>query len=174
MTLHEEFEAAARDYKHNPNPMTFTLLQRRALRLMETHIRPDDRAWRSVDMPDAFYTTFGAIRVTIEGHLGFDDEARVNGCLGYALRAVLAAGNLPMPTRFTIGDGVDCLTALTYEFDSITSRRTEPDFAAAFAAARQMIAEGTPVRQSDRAGCGTRGTRLVEGIGSRRVWIEVR
>jgi hypothetical protein len=29
-----------------------------------------------------------------------------------------------------------------------------------------MLADGTPVRKTDRAGAGTQGTRLVEGFGS--------
>jgi len=63
---------------------------------------------------------------------------------------------------------------LSYYYDSTKSRRDDPDYFEAFEKALLYINEGTPVRTTNRAGIGTKGTRLVEGIGQRKVNIFLR
>lgn len=95
---------------------------------------------------------------------GLNAEAirRASGCLGYALRQELAGEDLSDPEQEMNGNG---LAALAFYYDLTKSRRDDPDVFAAFELARQYIVEGTPARKTDRQGAGTKGTRLVEGIG---------
>jgi hypothetical protein len=82
--------------------------------------------------------------------------------LGYALREQLAGEPLS-DYRFEVKD--KRITVLEYYYDATKSQRDDPDFIEAFRKAEQYILEGTPIRKTDRAGRGTKGTRLVEGVG---------
>lgn len=127
--------------------------------------------WRRVGTAEAFVPDFYEVRAEFARELSDEEIDRVSGCLGYAFRAALAGEGLSS-AEVEISD----LTGMVLEwgYDSTKCRRDDPDFAAAFALAKQYIGEGTPVRKTDRAGAGTRGTRLVEGIGPSRVSFWVR
>lgn len=120
--------------------------------------------WISVDSPDAFLSDFYEIRVVIGKYLSAEEVERVAGCIGYALRQELAGEDLSDPhviQSFRAGQ-----TILLFGYDSTKSRRDDPDADAAFALCGRYIVEGTPVRTTNRAGAGTKGTRLVSGIGA--------
>ena len=119
--------------------------------------------------PDAFLHDFAEIRVLVERRLNEEEVTRLSGCLGYASRQTLAGEDLSEPSGFLLStfpaDGRQA-TVLEYAYDSTKSRRDDPDYALAFALAlaQEYAFAGTPVRSSKRAGAGTKGTRLVEGI----------
>lgn len=118
------------------------------------------------EIEDAFYE----LAVTIDRRLSSDEVQRVSGCIGYALAANLAGGALSDPETVLIGAGS---TRITYAYDATKSRRDDPDYEGALCAAAQMIVTGSPVRKTNRAGAGTMGTRLVDGIGPCAVTFEV-
>lgn len=124
-------------------------------------------AWMSSDAPDAFIHDFAEIRVLVERRLNEEEVNRLSGCLGYALRQTLAGEDLSKPSVFLLSafpaDGRQ-VTVLEYTYDSTKSRRDDPDCALAFALAQEFIFSGSPIRTTNRAGAGTKGTRLVEGI----------
>lgn len=128
--------------------------------------KPTEYAVNLPEIADAFYT----LAVTIDRALATDEIARVSGCLGYALRATLAGEDLSDPETITIRHGQ---TRITYAYDSTKSRRDDPDYEGALRSAGAMIMTGSPVRTTNRAGAGTAGTRLVEGIGLCAVTFEV-
>lgn len=109
---------------------------------------------------------FYEIRVTTDRGLIYDEIRCLSGCLGYALREVLAGESLSEPTvTFERGPKDRArATVLEYGYDSTKSRRDDPNYTLAFETARAYIADGTPVRRTDRVGAGTQGTRLVEGL----------
>jgi hypothetical protein len=111
------------------------------------------------------------LRAVFDRRLSPDEIARASGCIGYALRALLAGEDLSEPQVACIRSGQ---TVLDYAYDSTKSRRDDPPFAEAFDCARQLVQEGSPIRQTNRTGAGTRGTRLVEGIGPVGVTFSVR
>jgi hypothetical protein len=123
---------------------------------------PDER-WIKLDefiQPDCYQ-----IMMVIDGHLTEAEISRASGCLGYALKEVLAGEDLSEPE---VRESINCMRFIFY-YDSTKSRRDDPDLMQAFEKAERYIEEGTPVRKTNRAGYGTRGTRLVEGIGPRKV-----
>ena len=167
------FEAAVAAYVATPNPLTLLALNKRAIPLMEAI--PTLQPWRPVSEQNGpqMSCDFTAIRVICDRKLDDAEVNRLSGCLAYALKATLATGDdalsephvefaetpidSPVPLTFTL---------LEYAFDASRTIRTDPDSTAAFAAARQYILEGTPIRATDREGVGTRNTRLLEGIGN--------
>lgn len=102
--------------------------------------------------------------ITLRGGRALSDAelAQVGGCLGYALRMHVAGEDLGEPECVTRTGGQ---TVIHYWYDSTKAQRSDPDPQHAFQVAAGFIAEGTPVRRSNRAGPGTAGTRLIEGIG---------
>jgi hypothetical protein len=124
--------------------------------------------WRNVK--ESAGEDFSEIMLVIEPPLTQDEISRASGCLGYALREVLAGEDLSDPQVGASHSRVK----LTFYYDSTKSRRDDPDHFAAFEKAARYISEGTPVRTTNRAGAGTKGTRLVEGIGPRQIDIFVR
>jgi len=113
---------------------------------------------------------FYEIMLAFDKPLTESEISRASGCLGYALREMLAGEDLSEPDAY----GADQGMRLSYYYDSTKSRRDDPDYFAAFEKALLYINEGTPVRTTNRAGIGTKGTRLVEGIGPRKVNIFLR
>jgi hypothetical protein len=105
--------------------------------------------------------------VLVERRLNEEEISRLSGCLGYALRQTLAGEDLSEPSGFLLStfpaDGRQA-TILEYAYDSTKSRRDDPDYALAFELAQEYVFSGSPIRTTDRAGAGTKGTRLVEGI----------
>jgi len=89
-----------------------------------------------------------------------DDEARhVAGAMGYAYRATVAGEPLGMPERDT---------PYSFVVSADTTKSARDDLGVALEAFEDMlptmIDEGSSVRKTDRAGAGTKGTRLVEGM----------
>ena len=133
----------------------------------------DESVWRRVDDPQALDDSFTAIRVVTAGHLDLVEVACVFCCLGYALRATLAGEEEGMPAvSFVVEQGRVAATVLVLSYDCTKSIRTNPDPKLAFELAHQYVREGTPLRKTSRTG--PIGTRLVEGIGLRRVEFYVR
>jgi len=165
--------------KAAPSVKAALALQVAALSLIEPaaptvpYLRVSPRQdWITVDSPDAFVSDFYEVRVCIGRHLTADEVARVAGCIGYALRQELAGEDLSDP--HVIQSFRAQQTILLFGYDSTKSQRDDPDFEQAFLLALRYIVEGTPVRSTNRAGVGTKGTRLVEGIGKCRVEFAVR
>ncbi|GGB68750.1 hypothetical protein [Deinococcus soli (ex Cha et al. 2016)] len=104
-----------------------------------------------------FYT----LGLLIERRLTADEALRAAGCLGYAL-AKMNGETLGEPVSMVF---TPASTYLTFWFDSTKCHRSSYSFEEAFAEAARMIEQGTPVRTTNRAGAGTAGTRLVQGIG---------
>ena len=89
-----------------------------------------------------------------------DDEARhVAGAMGYAYRSTVAGEPLGMPERDT---------PYSFVVSADTTKSARDDLGVALEAFEDMlptmIDEGSSVRKTDRAGAGTKGTRLVEGM----------
>ena len=142
-------------------------------RKSNTANQTDSSVWRRVDTADAFDVPFDTIRVVTAGHLDLVEVACVFCCLGYALRATLAGEEVGMPdVSFILEQGRVAATVLVLSYDCTKSIRTNPDPKLAFELAHQYVREGTPLRKTSRTG--PIGTRLVEGIGSRRVEFYVR
>lgn len=105
---------------------------------------------------------FDTITLRVGRVLSDAEVAQVGGCLGYALRVHVAGEDLGEPESVTRAGGQ---TVIHYWYDSTKAQRSDPDPQHAFQVAAGFMAEGTPVRRSNRAGPGTAGTRLIEGIG---------
>ena len=132
--------------------------------------------WISTDCPDAFQGDFYEIMVVVAGRgLSLEQANRLAGCTGYALRVTLAGEELPEPTvtYWREEDGL-VTTILEFAYDSTKSIRSDPDHVAAFDTMRAYISDGTPIRKTDRAGSGTRGTRLLDGLGDFPIALYVR
>jgi len=89
-----------------------------------------------------------------------DDEARhVAGAMGYAYRATVAGEPLGMPERDT---------PYSFVVSADTTKSPRDDLGVALEAFEDMlptmIDEGSSVRKTDRAGDGTKGTRLIDGM----------
>ena len=171
------FDQAILDYKAQADPLNLLLLNKSAIPLMDAQAR----AWKSVDIPEALPPDrpFTAIRVLCDRRLQPQEISRLAGCLGYAFQSTLAGPELPAPdvnwmeAAGRVGIAVT-FTLLVFAYDARLSTRTAPDYAEAFAKAREYIQNGTPVRATNRAGNGTEGTRLVEGIGTANLSFYVR
>ena len=122
--------------------------------------------WNSVECENAFAADFGEVRVLVDRILSAGFVRRLSGCLGPALRQQLCGEDLSDPTITQLRAGGVGQTVLEYGYDSTKSRRDDPDFDGAFTLATQYVREGSPFRRTNRAGWGTQGTRLVEGIGA--------
>lgn len=106
---------------------------------------------------------FDTITLRVGRALSDAEVAQVGGCLGYALRVHVAGEDLGEPESVVRSCGQ---TVIHYWYDSTKAQRSDPDPQHAFQVAAGFIVEGTPVRRSNRAGPGTAGTRLIEGIGA--------
>ncbi len=171
------FDEAAAAYKAQADPLTLLLLNKSAIPLLDIPAK----AWKSLEEPDVLSAQrpFTAIRVLCDRRLSLEEVSRLCGCLGYALQATLAGPDLSPPDvswmEATGRLGVAAtFTLLVFAYEAQLSIRTAPDYAEAFAKARAYIREGTPVRTTGRAGAGTQGTRLVEGIGDANLTLYVR
>lgn len=99
--------------------------------------------WTDADGPDAFAGDFYEIQVRSDRGLTYDEIRCLSGCLGYALREVLAGESLSEPTIiFKRGpERQTRATVLEYGYDSTKSCRDDPDFSLAFATACAYIAD---------------------------------
>jgi quinol monooxygenase YgiN len=143
---HEDLEYTLRSIKETKN-------------IISSLIEKEVKQWQKIEDYDDF---FYEIRVEISLLFTLDELQQISGCLGYALREQLAGEPLS-DYRFEVKD--KRITVLEYYYDATKSQRDDPDFIEAFRKAEQYILEGTPIRKTDRAGRGTKGTRLVEGVG---------
>ena len=111
------------------------------------------------------------IRVEFDSYLTDGQVRAAAGCMGYALRQTLHGEELSEP--LSIKRTRDGRTIARFGYDSTKGRSDDPDDNAAFELATRYLIEGSPVRSTDRAGRGTRGTRLCEGIGpvATRFWV---
>lgn len=169
------FNLACAGFKNNPTADALLDVNRAGLALLSTaaYVAPlPSRAWVPVEKVEAFATDFAEIRAVVERYLTPDEITRVAGCVGYALRQELAGEDLSEP--HVIQSVRAGQTVLLFGYDSTKSRRDDPDFAEAFRLAARYVAEGTPVRLTNRAGAGTKGTRLVAGLGQVTVRFAVR
>ncbi len=105
---------------------------------------------------------FDSVAVRVGRVLTDAEVSQVSGCIGYALRVLIAGEDLsdPMMILRTHGE-----TYLTYWYDTTKGQRSARDGQAALELAAQYIVEGSPVRGTNRAGPNTIGTRLIQGIG---------
>ncbi len=110
------------------------------------------------EVPADFYS----FTVRFPRLLSTDEISRASGCIGYALRETLAGEDLSDPQ---VGFALCGATVLSFDYDSTKSRRDDPDSLLAFERAAAYIVLGTPIRKTNRAGFGTKGTSLVDGIG---------
>ena len=135
--------------------------------------------WRATDAPGAFDTDFTEIRVVTSKPLRSDRLEVIGQAVGYAMKETLYGDPMVLTAveqklelvngRIQEGAGE---SILTYTFDSTSSRRRVPRFARSFQVAKERIFDGSPVRTTDREGDGTKGTRLVEGIGAGRCTVQ--
>ena len=148
------------EFISDPSPATFAGLVTSANIVLEDANNP----WMRVSKMDNF---FDEIRVDIElsvDSLSQDEIDNISGCIGYALKQTIAGESLSDATSieqtpFAIG--------IEYFYDATKTQRDDPDFIEAFELAQKMVIEGTPIRSTNRAGEGTKGTRLVNGLGNR-------
>jgi hypothetical protein len=113
-----------------------------------------------VDFPDFFSN----IRIELS-HLNILTKQgieTVSGCVGYACRQVVRGEQLSDPEIIENKHGV---TILEYYYDTTKTASDDPDFLELDRLIRLYIMEGTPIRNTNKAGAGTKGTRLVDGIG---------
>jgi len=144
-------------------------------------LEAQDHAWKSTDDLEALSPErpFTALRVLCDRRFDDAQVQRLAGCLGYALQATLNGPELSAPTAARIepptGSGVRAaFTLVEFAYDARLSGRTAPDYSEAFARAREYVRVGTPVRTTNKAGSGTQGTRLVEGLGTVNLSFYVR
>lgn len=115
------------------------------------------------------------IRMELAGSWTIDQVRQAAGALGYALREIIRGEDLGEPERirFKVHPKRGPVTVARLFYDSTKTRSDDPDTAEAFARAARYIAEGSPIRKTNRAGQGTAGTRLVEGLGEVAVRFKV-
>jgi hypothetical protein len=120
----------------------------------------------SISTPD-FYTVAAIVHASEP--LDTSEISRIAGCVGYALREHCRGEDLGPPTFTRLAcDRPRNSYLLEMTYDSTKSRSDDPDFCAAFEAAEDYARNGTPIRTTNRAGAGTKGTRLIEGVPSVR------
>ena len=173
-TIPTPFESSVANYIATPNLMTLAQMNCAALQILQPE--QEEPAWTPVKDPEALFQGFYEIRAVCDRRLAEEEISRMSGCLGYALRSTLAGEDLSDPSIFRLFDdrGSCAFTVLEYSYDSTKSRRDDPDFALAFDMAQTMIFSGSPMRTTDRAGIGTKGSRLVEGIENCNITFYVR
>jgi hypothetical protein len=91
----------------------------------------------------------------------------VERLIGYAFREVLAGEEVRADwAEGQVVDMGDGSWIFPFFYDATKSRRDDPDVRLACQKAATYLAEGTPVRKTNRAGEGTKGTRKFEGVGA--------
>lgn len=109
-----------------------------------------------------------AIRLQANRPLTDDEAGHVAGAMGYAYRATVAGESPGVPERDT---------PYSFVVSADTTKSARDDLGMALEEFEDtlptMIDEGSPVRKTDRAGAGTKGTRLVEGMHEPDLTFEV-
>lgn len=126
---------------------------------------PYDGEWRTSETqfhrrrPGVFGGTPYAMR--IQANRPLDDEMRVMaGLVGYAYRSTVAGESIGQPMRDS---------PYSFVVSSDTTKTSRDDLGMALEEFEEalpgMIKDGSPIRKTNRAGAGTQGTRLVDGLG---------
>jgi hypothetical protein len=181
------FEAACRSFLTSPDENTLLLLQVTASPLMggtrgqtgqviATVPAPapaDANPWYA---PDDHPGDWYSIRAEFDRILSSGEVWLASGALGYALRTTINGESLSDPSECVQRRTSDNkpVTVIYYGYDSTKSRRDDCHTVEAFELAKEYIRDGSPIRMTDRAGAGTRGTRLCPGIGEVGVTFSVR
>jgi hypothetical protein len=118
-----------------------------------------DRFYRR--RPGVFGGTPYAMRIQANRPLNDEEMRKMAGLMGYAYRATIAGEPIGSPMR-------DSPYSFVVSSDMTKSSRDDlgmglEDFEESLP---RVLAEGSPIRKTNRAGAGTQGTRLVEGFGS--------
>ena len=113
-----------------------------------------------VATPNLTVDQFYGFKVITSRPISDLEISQVSGCIGYALRQVLAGEDLSLPKVHQTGTR----TILEFGYDSTKSQRDDPNFEGAFWLAKEYVSTGTPIRSTNRAGAGTKGTSLVNGV----------
>lgn len=106
------------------------------------------------DTPDA-------MRFQTDRELTDEDIQRFASLVGYAYRVEVRGEPLSDPVRdspYSFVIGTDMTKSQSDDLGMALERFEE--------ALPQLIAEGSPERKTDRAGEGTKGTRLIDGVGA--------
>ena len=171
------FDQAILAYKGRADPLTLLLLNKSAIPLMDIQ----DNAWKLTDELEVLSPEhpFTAVRVLCDRRLDAGQIERLAGCLGYVFQAVLAGPELSAPCVARVQPAAEtdiraAFTVVEFTYKARLSGRTAPDYAEAFAKAREYIRGGTPIRTTNKAGAQTLGTRLVEELGAVNLSFYVR
>lgn len=121
--------------------------------------------YKTIDKSNDYH--FSQIVIEIGGMLSPVESDRVTGCLNYALAKLGGDVAELQDVQYVNGK-----TQFLYNYDSTSSTRTQPHFVEAFNDALEFITDGTPIRRTNNQGAA--GTRLVEGIGSRKIAIYIK
>ncbi|MFS0885096.1 hypothetical protein [Aeromicrobium sp. 179-A 4D2 NHS] len=106
-----------------------------------------------------------AMRFEFDKDISDEDMGRFSQLVGYAYAASVRGERMPFPER-------DSSRSFVIWADTTKSRSDDlgealDKFEKAIGPKGTVFAEGSPIRTTDRAGAGTKGTRLVEGFGHR-------
>ena len=167
----KDFDTAARMFRSLPCPDSLQLLAAVGQAVMVSTVARETEPFITVSEDADLPCDFQQIRAVFGRELTDEELSRASGAIGYSLRIYMAGEELGDP-QVTSAPGAP--TVALYAYDATKARRTDPNIFEALKVAVGYIAEGSPVRRSDRAGIGTRGTRLVEGIGPVAVTFAVR
>jgi hypothetical protein len=110
--------------------------------------------------PGVFAGNPYAMRIQANRPLSDEETYKMAGLMGYAYRATIAGEPIGGPMR-------DSPYSFVVSADMTKTSRDDlgmglEDFEEMLA---RVLAEGSPIRKTDRAGAGTQGTRLVDGFG---------
>lgn len=119
------------------------------------------RRWNPAELADEHFPWEShAMRFQASRPLTDEELNHIAGAVGYGYRVTIDGELGQRPLR-------DSPYSFTIFADATKSRRS--DLAAAFEdfpeELQKMVTEGSPVRTTNRAGVGTKGTRLIEGLG---------
>lgn len=106
------------------------------------------------------HCTVEKIRVVLKGTLDDTELGLASGCVGYAFAVHYGGDGLSDPVEVIRRNGETAFTLVP-----AGPYRSNPENRSDFLQdAKMFIADGTPIRKTDRSGPGTRGTRLVHGL----------
>lgn len=109
------------------------------------------------------FDSASVLRVTSSEYLSAEQRARLQQIVGYAWASVIRGRTSLGEGRVLLED--DSVTFLSASF-RLTNRRTDTAlvWSEFVQAVTTYVVTGTPLRTSNRAGVGTKGTRLVEPV----------
>jgi len=110
--------------------------------------------------PGVFAGSPYSMRFQVNRRITDDDARHLAGLVGYAYRSTIAGESIGSPE-------IDSPFSFIVSADMTKSSRDDlgmglEDFEAMLP---RVLAEGSPIRKTDRAGVGTKGTRLIDGFG---------